>query len=195
LFDSVGAQDERNLRLERGLSFFNVGRRVSAGFVYDLPNRTPLRPLLGNWSVSGIITLQDGTPLNPKYFAFDPANSGTPNRPDVVPGQSVALPRSQRTIEHFFNTAAFQAPQPYHLGNAGRNILPGPGNNLFDLALHRRFPIREKAALEFRAESFNAFNHPNWGIPGPFPDFGPSFGRILTTGDPRRIQAVLRLDF
>lgn len=195
LFDSVGAQDERNLRLDRGLSFFNVGRRVSAGFVYDIPKSAFLRPLLSNWSLSGIVTLQDGTPLNPVYFAFDPANSGTPNRPDVVPGQSVKLPRSQQTIERFFNTAAFQAPQPFHLGTAGRNILPGPGNNVFDLALHRRFPIRERAAIEFRAESFNAFNHPNWGIPGQWPDFGPFFGRILATGDPRRAQAVLRFDF
>lgn len=194
-FDSFGAQDERNLRLERGLSFFNSGRRVSAGFVYDLPNRGRLRPLLSNWALSGIITLQDGTPLNPVYFAMDVANSGTPNRPDVVPGQSILLPRSQRTIEHFFNTAAFQTPQPFHFGNAGRDIIPGPGNNVFDVALHRRFPIAESRAVEFRAESFNVFNHPNWGIPGPYPDFGPFFGRILATGDPRRIQLALRLEY
>jgi hypothetical protein len=195
LFDSFGAQDERNLRLERALSFFHVGRRVSAGFVYELPKRGPLRPLLSHWQVSGIVTLQDGTPLNPVYFAFDPANSATPNRPDVVPGENVKLPRSQRTIERFFNAAAFRAPQPFQFGNAGRNILPGPGNNLFDLALHRRFPLRETGALEVRTEVFNAFNHPNWGVPGPYPDFGPFFGRIFVTGEPRRIQLGLRLDF
>jgi hypothetical protein len=192
LYDSVGAQDERNLRLERGLSFFDVGRRISAGFVYDLPSRTFL---LANWQVSGIVTLQDGTPLNVVYFAADFANSGTPNRPDVVPGQNVKLPRSQRTADHFFNTDAFRAPKPFTFGNAGRNILPGPGNNIFDLALHRRFPIRESAGLEFRAEFFNAFNHPNFGIPGPYPDFGPFFGKIFSTGQPRRVQFALRFDF
>jgi hypothetical protein len=195
LFDSFGAQDERNLHLERGLSFFQVGRRVSAGFVYDLPGRTRLRPLLGNWQLGGIVTLQDGTPLNPVYFAFDPANSGTPNRPEVVPGEKLALPRSLRTIERFFNTAAFQAPRPYTFGNAGRNILPGPGNNVVDLALHRRFPIRGSRALEFRAEGFNVFNHPNWGVPGPYPDFGPFFGKIFVTGEPRRVQLALRCGF
>ncbi len=186
MFDSVGAQDERNLRLERGLSFFDVGRRVSSGLVCDLPKR---------WRLAAVLTLQDGTPLNPVYFAFDPANSGTPNRPDVVPGQAVRLPRSQRTADRFFNTDAFRAPRPYTFGNAGRDILPGPGNNLIDLALHRRFPLRESAAAEFRVEVFNAFNHPNWGIPGPYPDFGPFFGKIFSSGDPRRAQLGLRFDF
>ena len=185
-FDSVGAQDERNLRLERGLSFFNVGRRISAGYVYRLP--------LG-WTLSGMVTLQDGTPLNPFYFAVDFANSGTPNRPDVVPGVPVSLPRSQRTADHFFNTDAFTAPAPFTFGNAGRDTIPGPGNNDFDFSLERRFRIREAGAIQFRAEAFNTFNHPNWGIPGPNPDFGPFFGKIFTTGDPRRMQFAVRYEF
>lgn len=188
VFDSFGAQDERNLRLERGLSFFNVGRRVSAGFVCRLPKGA-------GWELSGMVTLQDGTPLNPVYFAFDPANTGTPNRPNIVPGQSVALPRDQRSADRFFNTDAFQAPDPYTFGNAGRNIIPGPGNNVFNLALHRRFRVRESHTLQLRAELFNAFNHPNWGIPGPYPDFGPFFGKIFSTGDPRRVQFALRYEF
>jgi hypothetical protein len=194
-YDSVGAQDERNLRLERGLSFFNAGRRISGGYVADLPTVRTFGPALRNWQLSGIVTLQDGTPLNPIYYAFDPANTGTPNRPNLVPGQSIALPRSRRTDAEFFNTAAFSTPAPYTFGNAGRDILPGPGNNIFDVALHRRFSIRDRGALEFRAESFNVFNHPNWGIPGPYPDFGPYFGKILAVGDPRRIQFAVRYDF
>ena len=194
-YDSIGAQDERNLRLERGLSFFNVGRRISGGYVVDLPAVRIFGAVLRNWQVSGIVTLQDGTPLNPVYYAFNPSNTGTPNRPDIVPGQSVALPRSQRTAAEFFNTAAFSTPAPYTFGNAGRDILPGPGNNIFDVALHRRFVIRDRGAMEFRVESFNVFNHPNWGIPGPYPDFGPYFGRIFAVGDPRRIQFAVRYDF
>ena len=151
--------------------------------------------MLRDWQISGIVTLQDGTPLNPVYFAFDPANSGTPNRPDMVPGQSVSLPRSQRTADHFFNTDAFRAPAPFTFGNAGRNIIPGPGNNVFDFALHRRFPVGERHSIEFRAEAFNVFNHPNWGIPGPYPDFGPFFGKIFSTGEPRRMQFALRYQF
>jgi len=195
LFDSVGAQDERNLRLERGLSFSNPGRRISAAYVYRLPGVRAAGGLLRNWSVSGTVTLQDGTPLNPFYFTLDFANSGTPNRPNVVPGQSIALPRSLRTAEEFFNTGAFSAPAPYTFGDAGRDIIPGPGNNIFDLALSRQFHLGERRTIEFRANSFNVFNHPNWGIPVPNPDFGPFFGRILTTGPPRRIQFALRYDF
>ena len=87
-FESAGAQNESNLRLERGLSFSNVPRRISAGFVYNLPK------MLRSWQLSGLITLQDGTPVNPFYFATDLANSGTPNRPNVVPGQRSAYHRA-----------------------------------------------------------------------------------------------------
>jgi outer membrane receptor protein involved in Fe transport len=195
LFDAVGAQDERNLRLERGLSFFNVGRRLSAGYVYRLPDARFAGPVLRGWSVSGTVTLQDGTPINPFYFALDFANSGTPNRPNIVPGQSIVLPRSLRTSDQFFNTGAFAAPAPYTFGDAGRDIIPGPGNNIFDAALARRFRVTERSAVQFRAESFNLSNHPNWGIPGPNPDFGPFFGRIFTSGNPRQMQFALRYDF
>ena len=194
-FESFGAQDERNLRLERGLSFFDVRKRVSAGFVYQTPKVRPLAAILSDWQFSGIVTLQDGTPLNPVYFALDLANTGTPNRPDIVPGEKISLPRSERTIERFFNTDAFRTPQPFTFGNAGRNIIPGPGNALLDLAVSREFPLGERVRMSVRVESFNAFNHPNWGIPGPYPDFGPFFGRIFSTGEPRRFQLGARLEF
>jgi hypothetical protein len=195
LSDSFGAQDERNLRLERGLSIFNVGRRLSAGFVYEIPRSRFLSPVLSHWSTSGVITLQDGSPFNPVYFGTDFANSGTPNRPNVVPGVSVNLPPDQRTAERWFNTAAFSDPAPYTFGNAGRNTLPSPGVEIVDVALRRDFPLTERAALQFRVEAFNVLNHPNWGIPGQYPDFGPFFGRIFSSGDPRRFQLGLRADF
>ncbi len=196
LFDAVGAQDERNLHLEWAPSFFNVGRRFSAGYVYNLPAAGSfLHSVLHNWQTSGIITLQDGTPENPFYFSQDFANSGTPNRPNIVPGQTVNLPSGQRTPTQYFNTAAFSQPVPFTFGNAGRDILPTPGDAIFDLALSRSFHPRESHAIQFRAEFFNAFNHPNFGIPGDNPDFGPFFGRILATGQPRRIQLALRYDF
>jgi hypothetical protein len=194
-FESFGAQDERNLRLERGLSFFDVRRRLSGGFVYSLPAAHVVRAALRNWQLSGNLTFQDGTPVNPVYFATDFANSGTPNRPNVVPGQDVNLPASQRNADHFFNANAFSSPAPFTFGNAGRDTLPGPGNAVVDAALHRRFVIREGKTIEFRAESFNALNHPNIGIPGPYPDFGPFFGKAFSAGEPRRMQFALRFDF
>jgi hypothetical protein len=195
LFDSVPAQDERDLRLERGLSFFDVRRRLSVGFAYRPPPAAFLRPVFSNWELSGILTLQDGTPLNPVYFFSDFANTGTPNRPDLVEGQPILLPEGERSVERWINPAAFRDPEPFTFGNAGRNIIPGPGNAIFDLALHRRFLFRESQALTLRAEGFNIFNHPQLGIPLPFPDFGPFFGRIVGIGDPRRIQLAVRYDF
>jgi hypothetical protein len=195
LGDSFGAQDERNLRLERGLSVFDVRRRLSAGFVYNFGKTHFLRPLLSNWGTSSILTFQDGSPENPVYFATDFANSGTPNRPNIVPGQSLNRPEDQRIAQQWFNVNAFSDPRPFTFGNAGRNILPTPGVAIVDLSLHRRFPIHESTVLEFRAEGFNILNHPNWGIPGQYPDFGPFFGYIFASGQPRRLQFGLRLNF
>ena len=195
LFDGGGAQDERNLSLERGLSTFNVGRRISAGFVYNLPGAGRYRSVLGGWQLSGTVTLQDGTPLDPLYVSVDTANAGTFTRPDIVPGQSIGLPASQRTPEHWFNTNAFSAPAPYTFGNAGRDIIPQPGNEVIDFALHKRFSIKERSGIEVRAETFNSLNHPNLGYPDPYPDNGPFFGRILLTGQPRRVQFAMRIDF
>lgn len=103
--------------------------------------------------------------------------------------------RSERTVERFFNTDAFRAPAPFTFGNAGRSIIAGPENALFDLALSRRFLLSESAAIAVRGEVFNIFNHPNFRIPGPYPDLGPFFGRILSTGDPRRFQFAVRFEF
>ena len=192
LFDGGAAQDERNLNLERGPSSFNVGRRISAGFVYNLPGAGAM---LRGWQLSGIITVQDGTPLDPFYVASDPANAGTFTRPNVVLGQSINLPAGQRTPEHWFNTNAFSAPAPYTFGNAGRDIIPGPGVEMMDLALHKHFRVNERMGVEVRAEVFNSLNHPNFGYPDPFPDNGPFFGRILLAGDPRRMQFATRIDF
>ncbi len=194
-FESFGAQDERNLRLERGLSFFDVRRRLSGGYVYSIPSAPVWKPLLRNWQFSGDFTFQDGTPLNPVYYAQDFANSGTPNRPNVVPGVPVNLPGSQRSADHFFNTNAFSDPAPYTFGNAGRDILPGPGNAVVDVALNRRFVVSEGKTIELRAETFNLLNHPNIGIPGPYPDFGPFFGKAFSAGNPRRLQFAMRFDF
>lgn len=193
LFDSVGAQDERNLRAERGLSFSDVPRRFATNFSYDLPLGRSF--VARGWSVSGTITLQDGTRENAFYFFADPANTDTPNRPNIVAGQSAGLPKSQQTPGHFFNTAAFSMPAPYTFGNAGRDLLPTPGVEIVNLAVNRRFTITEHSALNLRAEFFNAFNHPNFGIPINNPDFGPAFGVIAVTGDPRLVQLSLRLAF
>jgi hypothetical protein len=86
-----------------------------------------------------------------------------------VAGQNVILQVNQRSADHYFNTAAFSDPQPYKIG--------------------------ESKHLELRAESFNLLNHPNIGVPGPYPVFGPYFGKNFSTGQPRRYQVALRFGF
>ena len=147
LYDSAGAQNENNLRSERGLSFFDVRSRLSAGFTWNLPSLQQAHWLTANWRLSSILTFQDGTPLDPLYFGLDFANTGTPNRPNVVPGQRISLPGSQRTPDHWFNTAAFSDPAPFTFGNAGRDVIPGPGNEVVNAALGRKFSITEHCHL------------------------------------------------
>ena len=194
-YESFGAQDERNLRLERGLSFFDVRNRLVGGFVYSIPPAPVWRHVLSNWEVSGNLSFQSGTPQNPVYYSIDYANSGTPNRPNIVPGQSVLVPPSQRSVDQYYNLNAFAPPAPYTFGDVGRNILPTPGAAVIDAALHRRFIIREGKTIELRFETFNVANHTNLGIPLPYPDFGSQFGEFFSSGDPRRMQFALRFDF
>ncbi|HEY3129250.1 MAG TPA: carboxypeptidase regulatory-like domain-containing protein, partial [Acidobacteriota bacterium] len=202
-YDSIPAQDERNLRAERALSFFDVRARFTSSLVWDPPvgrnhslwaNQGLITWLVSDWQIAGNVLEQGGTPLNPVLLT-NPANADTSTRPNRVPGVEISLPRSQRTPERFFNTDAFAFPAPYTFGNAGRNIITGPGNNIVDLSLSRRFKPGEKAQVQFRSDFFNLFNHPNWGIPLPYVDFGPAFGSIAASGEPRRIQLSLKITF
>jgi hypothetical protein len=179
------------------------GYQLGSDFIEALPlmtscpNPPSWRGIAPGPNVTSVMILRpsNGTALNPVYYATDYANSGTPNRPNVVLGQSILLPSSQRNADHFYNAAAISNPAPYTFGDVGRDILPGPGNEVVDVALHRRFPVKENKTIEFRAETFNVLNHPNFGIPGPYPDFGPFFGKAFSAGDPRRMQFALRFDF
>ena len=101
------------------------------------------------------------------------------------------LSSSQRTIDHWFDTTAFLVQQQYTYGNAGRNILFGPGLKNLDLSLSKSFPIAENKRLQFRAESFNFTNTPAFGQPGATLN-GLGVGQITSAGDPRRIQFGLK---
>jgi len=68
------------------------------------------------------------------------------------------LSRDERTLGRYFDTSAFVANDPYTYGNAGRNLLEGPGTVNFDLAVYKYFQITEGLRLQFRAEAFNALN-------------------------------------
>ena len=90
--------------------------------------------------------------------------------------------------------SAAKAPDPaeFTFGNAGRNSLVGPGTRTADLYVRKEFPLGKRARLEVRGEAFNAFNHPNFGLPDN--DLAsPNFGRVLEAGAPRLVQFGLKL--
>jgi hypothetical protein len=144
----------------------------------------------------GIATVQSGQPFTPILRA-DNSNTGNTggifgsDRPDLVGDPQLSHP----TPAQWFNTAAFTIAPKYHFGNAARNILEGPGSFTFDLALSRRFTVREGVNLSFDAEAFNLFNRANFDLPQLIADDPSTFGRIFSAKAPRQIQFALRLAF
>ncbi len=206
-FSSTGdanfPQDSYNLRAERGLSNFDVRSRMSVSYSYDLPthrfDQTFLRTLLGGWQTFGILTFQTGQPFTVALLPdFDNSNTGTSilgfgganDRPNVAGNPHISNP----SPDMWFNTAAFAIPPFGSFGNAGRNILEGPGLQAINLSLVKNTRVREGMSLQFRAEAFNIVNHPNFNLPDNFIG-SPTFGKILSAQDPRHIQFGLKLLF
>jgi hypothetical protein len=127
-------------------------------------------------------------------------NTGTgsqfPNR--IASGE---LPSGTRTIDRWFDASAFVAPAQYVFGNAGRNILYGPGTKQVDLSLFKNFVFSEGRRLEFRAEAFNVSNTPQFNNPNSSIGFA-GVARITTAGSPtvyqrtsRQVQLALKMYF
>jgi hypothetical protein len=120
-------------------------------------------------------------------------NTGTTNFPNAISNPN--LSSGQRTIQDWFNLSAFALPQAYVYGNAGRGIIEGPSLNNMDLMIAKNGYIRERFRLEFRAEMFNFTNSPHFALPNATVN-SPQEGRITSTvGNPRQIQAALKLVF
>lgn len=194
------AQDGNNLRAEKGLSSFDMRHRFSLSYMIQLPfgrgqaygsNVTGVvGQLVSGWEITGITTLQSGTPSDPQ-LTIDRSNTGIfrdrPNR--------VGDPRLDKaTPDQFWNPAAFALQPQFSFGNAGRNVLPGPNWINFDLSILKNTQIHEKINLQFRTEFFNLFNHPNFFNPERFVDTA-LFGKVTAAADPRLIQFGLKLIF
>jgi len=145
--------------------------------------------VLGGWSLSPILTLTSGAPLNLTVNG-NPANTGQSDRPNVVGDWHLDNP----TPEQWFNTAAFVANDKYTFGNAGRNLLRGPGTFNLDVVLRKSFQVSERVSADLRFESFNATNTTPLGAPNTQVG-NPSFGRISSAGAARSNQVALKLYF
>jgi hypothetical protein len=104
------------------------------------------------------------------------------------------LPAGERTVDRWFDTSAFAAPDPYSFGNAGRGILRADGRINFDFSINKNFYFAENRYVQFRGELFNAFNHPDFAPPNATMD-SPGFGTIASATDARTVQLGLRIVF
>jgi hypothetical protein len=202
----------------RASSDFDVRHAFAAAVTYNLP--TPQRSafarhLLGNWSLDTMVRARTSTPFNVIASTFNILGSTFRNiRPVLVAGQPIWIEDSSAPGGRLLNPNAFQDPPSGQQGDTPRNFLRGFDVWQADFAVRRQFVLREQVNLQFRADVFNIFNHPNFANPvssltSSF--FGQSIqmlGRSLGSGDvnggfsplyqiggPRSIQLALKLQF
>lgn len=180
-------QDSNNVAAEWGRSNFDVRHRASMSVSQELP---------WDLQVTGVVTLQSGRPFTVALLPEqDNSNTGRTvlgfganDRPNVSGDPSLADPGTDR----WFDTAAFTLPAFGTFGNAGRNLLEGPGYANVNVAVIKGVVVGGRTRLQLRAEAFNLFNRANFGLPDNF--FGsPTFGRVLTADAPRRVQLGVRV--
>jgi hypothetical protein len=195
--DGFNGQDTLNLRADKALSDYDVRHRVVASYLWEIPGpRSGLaRVILGGWQTNGILVAQAGRPFT-VTSGQDRALSGTgTQRPDLTgdPKLDPGRPRSA-LMAMYFDPSKFVMPPLGAYGNAGRNLLIGPGSWNLDFALFKRVRLREGWELQYRWEMFNAFNHAN--LTNPRSNISAARpGEIDTTTGPRIMQMGLRLTY
>jgi hypothetical protein len=204
-------------KLDWALSQINLNDQFTASVLYDLPFGKGKRyggdwsavpnAIAGDWHVNVIERATSGFPLfvvdsNNGAFAGSGVNfqwnGSSLNRPNQICNPK----KSHPTKAEWFNTSCFVPAPAGELGTASRTPVYGPRFVNTDFSLFKNFSIRESYALEFRAEFFNLFNHPQFGLTGSSATLmqdisSPSnFGVVnQTVHDPRVVQIALRLDF
>lgn len=192
--------NEYNRAADWGPSGNDIRKRFTLGSVYDLPfgpgkhwlSNGVTGNVIGGWTLGVVATAQSGPPLTITTNTNNTNSFSTSDRPNVV-GDAV-LPSGQRTVNDWFNTAAFAQPAIYTFGNAARNDVRAPGMVDMDLSLGRNFRLRERMTLQFRGEAFNIFNHTNLSLPNG--TFGSAaFGTITAAGPARVLQVGATIRF
>ena len=196
------AQDWRNLHAERGLSAFDQRNVLNFTAQYTTGMGIGGGTLLGGWpgraykewTVQAQASFGTGLPETPVYLAAVNGTGFTGSiRPDRVAGDVY-----RGASGHFFNAAAFAAPQAGQWGNAGRNSLRGPGTYTFNSSLSRTFHLEKRLNLDIRANAFNLLNHVVYASYGNFINptlVSPLFG-VPTAGSPMRsLQFTARLRY
>jgi len=191
------------------LSQISLTHQFTGSVIYDLPFgknkqfgnnwKAPVNAVLGDWQVNVIQKITSGFPI------FITASNNTSGVNFSNNGTNVTRPNqicngrlSNWTVQKYFDTSCFVDAPAGQLGNANRAPLYGPGFVNTDFSVFKHFPLgfRESTNLEFRAEFFNLFNHPQFFTPGNDVDSPSTFGVISeTVNNPRLIQFALKLTF
>jgi hypothetical protein len=154
--------------------------------------KTTARLIASGWRLAGIFRATSGSTLS-ITTGLDRSLDG------VVPATQrvnavLDNPYGDKTLNNWFNPAAFVQPAIGSIGTSGRNAYLGPASRTVDLSLVRSFGLRNMNRIEARVEAFNAFNWMRWGDPiTVFSDA--NFGRILSAGDPRILQFAVKYQF
>ncbi len=176
---SVFGTDPYNRKTDRGLADFHVKHAFVFNYTFDVPLGRNLKGVAGGflqgWQINGITTVQSGTPFTP-FVLSNWSRSGIGvdiglgtgrDRPNLKPGRTT-LNIITGDANRYFDPTAFELQAQGFLGNAGRNILIGPKLVNFDFALVKNTAARflgQKGNIQFRVESFNLFNRPNFTVP------------------------------
>jgi len=214
--NSDSITDINNPNVDRGSSNFDARHTLSTAVSYDIRVRDfgPVAgAILRDWSLDGVFVARSATPVNLIGRSITTPIQ-TSIRPDLNLGVPLYLDDPLAPGGRRFNPAAFAVPPLGRQGTLGRNVLRGFPVWQLDLAMRRQFRLTERVGLQFRAEAFNVFNHPNFGDPvGTLTNalFGRStsmlgrslgsggvnggFNPLYQLGGPRSIQFALKLTF
>jgi hypothetical protein len=195
-----------------GSSDFDVRQSFSGAVTWELPSTKHdsfLSAITKDWSLATIIVARSGFPFNAHVYLGASVLSEQFTRPDLVPGQPLWIASAGMPGGKVLNPNAFVVPATVTQGTEGRNDIPGFGLTQVDMSLARSFSLGERLHLQFRADAFNALNHPNFTNPGAYIQFGPleyqststlnyglgGLNPLFQSGGPRSIQFSLKLTF
>jgi hypothetical protein len=192
-------------------SDFDARHSFSGGVTFSAPSAAKsgvLSILTRNWSLDTVIVVRTGFPFNAALVYGGPAGAGL-SRPNLVPGQPLWVPNPAAGGGKSLNASAFTIPPAGEQGTEPRNDIPGLGLTQVDLSVARKFAITERLGLQFRADAFNAFNHPNFANPLGLVQLGSFYlsstrmlnqglgglNPLFQEGGPRSLQLSLKLTF
>jgi hypothetical protein len=189
-----------NYAFERALTGFDVPHNFDVAFTYELPfgkgrrfanNNAFAERVIGGWQLQGISGFRSGTPYTPTV-SRDTSNTGIGGqRPHRIGSGRL----DNKTLDNYFDKAAFTLPANFTWGNSGANILRRDLLANYDFSLHKMFSITEKSKLQLRFEAFNLPNAVYFNAPNSNVDVAAG-GRVTSTSNtPRQMQVALKLNF